>query len=123
MTFKPASNYKGVYTGQIGSVTNARLANNCPTCKGTGVVPVNTYKDIINKIVQEYAGDTYPAKNYSEKTLLAEDLGLDSLDELELLMQIEEEFEIEISDELLINVANLGHIYQIVFTEKTEETE
>lgn len=44
------------------------------------------------------------------ETRLAEDLGADSLDAVELIMSIEDEFEIEVDDENAQNIRCVGDI-------------
>lgn len=44
----------------------------------------------------------------------ADDLGADSLDTVELVMAIEEEFSIEISDEAAENIANLEQAVEFI---------
>ena len=39
-----------------------------------------------------------------------EDLGLDSLDAVEIIMSLEEEFEIEVDDEAFANVKTIGDV-------------
>ena len=52
-------------------------------------------------------------KDYNSITMetrLQEDLGLDSLDAIEILMALEEEFEIEVADEAFGNVKTFGDV-------------
>lgn len=51
-------------------------------------------------------------------TKLTEDLGADSLDLVELVMQIEEEFDIEIPDEEFENIATFGELVDLIVTKK-----
>lgn len=44
------------------------------------------------------------------ETIITEDLGADSLDVVDLLMSIEDEFEIEIPDEEIENIKTVGEI-------------
>lgn len=44
------------------------------------------------------------------ETTITEDLGADSLDVVDLLMSIEDEFEIEIPDEEIENIKTVGEI-------------
>jgi len=50
------------------------------------------------------------AATVTEQTSFVDDLKADSLDVVELIMAIEEEFEIEIPDELLENVRTVGDV-------------
>ena len=46
----------------------------------------------------------------TEESSLANDLGFDSLDVVELLMSIEDEFEVEIPDEEIENIKTIGDL-------------
>ena len=58
----------------------------------------------LQEIVNEYKGE---AVELTEATAFA-DLGFDSLDQVELIMQVEDKFGIELGDDL--NVANVGEL-------------
>lgn len=47
-------------------------------------------------------------------TLISEDLGADSLDVVELLMSIEDEFEVEIPDEEIDNLRTIGDVVDYI---------
>ena len=47
-------------------------------------------------------------------TKIAEDLGADSLDVVELLMSIEDEFEVEIPDEEIDNIKTIGNVVDYI---------
>ena len=47
-------------------------------------------------------------------TSIAEDLGADSLDVVDLLMSIEDEFEIEIPDEEIDNIKTVGGLVKYI---------
>ena len=47
-------------------------------------------------------------------TKIAEDLGADSLDVVDLLMSIEDEFEIEIPDEEVENIKTVGELVKYI---------
>ena len=47
-------------------------------------------------------------------TNIAEDLGADSLDVVEVLMSIEDEFEVEIPDEEIENIKTIGDIVSYI---------
>lgn len=51
---------------------------------------------------------------------IADDLGADSLDVVDLVMSLEEEFNIEIPDEEVENIKTVGAIVKFI-EEKTEE--
>ena len=50
----------------------------------------------------------------SPDTTIAEDLGADSLDVVDLLMSIEDEFEIEIPDEEIENIHSVANLVQYI---------
>lgn len=48
------------------------------------------------------------------ESLVMEDLGADSLDVVDIVMSIEDEFEIEVPDEVIENVKTVGDIVKFV---------
>lgn len=50
----------------------------------------------------------------TEEALIADDLNIDSLDAVELVMALEEEFDIKISDTELVNMKTVGDIVACV---------
>ena len=48
------------------------------------------------------------------ETNIAKDLGADSLDVVELLMSIEDEFEVEIPDEEIENIKTIGELTEYI---------
>ena len=48
------------------------------------------------------------------RPLLADDLGADSLDVVDLLMSIEDEFEVEIPDEEVENIKTVGALVEYI---------
>lgn len=48
------------------------------------------------------------------ETDIADDLGADSLDVVEMLMSIEDEFEIEIPDEQIENLKTVGQVVEYI---------
>jgi len=55
-----------------------------------------------------------PAENITLESKIAEDLGADSIDAIELIMGIEEEFDIEISDEEAMTIKTIGDLVQVI---------
>ncbi len=47
---------------------------------------------------------------------LAEDLGADSIDAVELIMNIEDEFEIQVSDEEAQNIKTVGDLVKVYWS-------
>lgn len=79
-------------------------------------MPDTDYKQEIEKRVLEIITEKYciiPEDVTPEKRL-SEDLGLDSLDGIELIMEFEKEFDISISDEQLSKISTVGDIIKLV---------
>lgn len=66
----------------------------------------------INEILVEQTG--YPEDKLSFVTTLVEDMEVDSLDLVEIVMALEDEFDIEISDDVATKFIRVGDIYQYV---------
>lgn len=56
--------------------------------------------------------------NVTLDALIADDLGADSLDVVDLLMSIEDEFEIEIPDEEIENIKTVGNLVNYIENNK-----
>lgn len=54
------------------------------------------------------------AEELSMDTKIAEDLGADSLDVVELLMSIEDEFDVEIPDDEIENLKTIGNVVEYI---------
>lgn len=63
-------------------------------------------KESVINIVSEVLGK--PVEEISEDSKFVEDLGADSLDNVELVMKIEEEFDLEIPDEKSMEITSVG---------------
>lgn len=50
----------------------------------------------------------------TQDTNMAEDLGADSLDVVDLLMSLEDEFEIEVPDEEIENIKTVGELVRYI---------
>jgi acyl carrier protein len=70
----------------------------------------------VKKIVVEHLG-VEPDK-VTEQASFIEDLGADSLDIVELVMAMEEEFEVEIPDEEAENIKTVGDAINYINTHK-----
>ena len=55
-----------------------------------------------------------PEEKITIEAKLAEDLGADSIDAVELIMNIEDEFEVQVSDEEAQNIKTVGDIVKFV---------
>ena len=71
----------------------------------------------INKIKKILADTLDVAEDeLSADTNIATDLGADSLDVVEILMSIEDEFEIEIPDSEIENIRTIGELVEYIET-------
>lgn len=52
------------------------------------------------------------------ESMIADDLGADSLDVVDLLMSLEDEFEIEIPDEEIENIKTVGNLVNYIESNK-----
>lgn len=66
----------------------------------------------VTKIVVDKLG--VDASEISEEASFTNDLGADSLDTVELIMEFEKEFEISIPDEEAVNIQTVGQAVQYV---------
>lgn len=73
-------------------------------------------KDKIITIVATQVGKD--RSEITEATSMTDDLGADSLDAVEIIMAIEEEFQIEIADEDAMTFNNVGDLIQYVESKK-----
>ena len=55
-----------------------------------------------------------PAESITLESRIAEDLGADSIDAIELIMGVEEEFDIEISDEVAMDIKTIGDLVEVI---------
>ncbi len=66
----------------------------------------------VKKIVEDHLG--VEAAKIVEGASFIDDLGADSLDTVELIMAFEEEFEIEISDEVADQIITVGDAIKLI---------
>lgn len=69
-------------------------------------------KERINSIIVEKLG--VEENEVNETAMFMEDLGADSLDMVELIMEFEKTFEISISDEVAESIKSVGDVYDCV---------
>lgn len=69
-------------------------------------------KERINSIIVEKLGVEEDEVN--ETAMFMEDLGADSLDMVELIMEFEKTFEISISDEVAESIKSVGDVYDCI---------
>lgn len=63
-------------------------------------------------------GLNVPAEKVSLTSRLAEDLGADSIDAVELIMNIEDEFKIQVSDEQAQSMKTVGDLVKYIESAK-----
>ena len=68
--------------------------------------------DKIKEIIIDKLG--VEASKITMEASFINDLGADSLDQVELIMQLEEEFDIEISDEEADSLTTVGKVYDFL---------
>lgn len=70
--------------------------------------------------VKEIIGNqlSVPADKLSEETNIAEELGADSLDLVEILMSLEDEFGISIPDEAIPTIKTIKDLVEFIDTHK-----
>lgn len=68
--------------------------------------------DRIKELIEEEMN--IPADTVSQESKIAEDLGADSIDAIELIMGIEEEFDIEISDDEAMSIKTVGDLVKVI---------
>lgn len=66
----------------------------------------------IRKIISEQLHQ--PEENITEETSFQDDLGADSLDIFQIIMALEEEFELEISNEDAEGISTVGDVVEYV---------
>ena len=69
------------------------------------------FEKIKNILAEQLDAD---ADEMTMDTNIAKDLGADSLDVVELLMSIEDEFEVEIPDEEIENIKTIGELTEYI---------
>ena len=69
------------------------------------------FERIKEMIVEEL---NVPAEKVTMEARLSEDLGADSIDAVELIMNIEDEFEIQVSDEEAQNIKSVGDLVKYI---------
>lgn len=67
----------------------------------------------LTQIIRDYTGNQ--SIELTEKTMLSGDLGLSSLDLVNLAAEIEDEFDIEIPDRAIKNIKTVGDIIKLDF--------
>jgi len=69
------------------------------------------FEKIKNILAEQLDAD---ADEMTMETNIARDLGADSLDVVELLMSIEDEFEVEIPDDEIENIKTIGDLVEYI---------
>lgn len=66
----------------------------------------------VRKILSEQLG--VDEDSIQEDSLLAEDLGADSLDAIDIVMSVEDEFGLEVSDEVVESMSTVSDIVKFI---------
>jgi len=66
----------------------------------------------IVKLIAEHIG--VPTSDIKPSSQLVADLGFDSLDEVELLMALEDDFDLELNDEELIDTVTVQDVFKVI---------
>ena len=69
-------------------------------------------REKVMEMVHEYPG--VEAKAVTDESKFSEDLGLDSLDHVELVMEMEEEFHVEVTDESAEDIKTVGDLMDLI---------
>lgn len=78
-------------------------------------------EDILNKVKHIIATRfSVDESSLSENTRFVEDLNADSLDTVEMMMQFEDEFEIEIPDSSAEKIVTVGDVVEYISKRKQE---
>ncbi len=74
---------------------------------------------VIDKVKEIIAGQlSCDVETLSEKTNISEDLGADSLDLVEILMSLEDEFKISIPDEKIPEIKTIKDVVEFIEANK-----
>lgn len=71
-------------------------------------------KQIIKSIIEALKSMGYKSEEYGENTNLFKDIGIDSLDAIELVTKLEEEYDITIPDDQINNITTIGSAADLV---------
>ena len=98
------------YVGNNGAAMRVCNGKRCPKCRYKQKQTEDVMEERIIKIIK----DQLFAKSVKPNDLLIEDLGADSLDRVELVMCLEEEFDISISDDEAQSVVRVRDVVDMV---------
>lgn len=102
-------------TGTHCTIPELVLSTVCFPAGNEAGIYVGGMKMVLEKI-KEILGEQFDVSpdTILPETTLAEDLGADSLDVVDLLMSIEDEFEVEIPDEEVENIKTVGALVEYI---------
>ncbi len=63
---------------------------------------------VVSLVIDQLCGDKQPVPEVNRDTSFVNDLDADSLDTVELVMALEEEFDLEIADEVAETITTVG---------------
>ncbi|AMB98964.1 acyl carrier protein [Aerococcus urinaehominis] len=76
------------------------------------MLPTNTTVEIVSQLLVERFG--VDENKVGNDLVFSRDLGADSLDIIEVVMQLEDKFEIRIADDDLENIQTMGDLVRII---------
>lgn len=71
-------------------------------------------KQIAKNIIEVLKNMGYKSEEYDENTNLFKDVGIDSLDAIELVTKLEEEYNVTIPDDQINNITTIGNAADLV---------
>jgi acyl carrier protein len=83
-----------------------------------GITPMSSVEDQVRGIIAEQLG--VKADEIKNDASFVDDLGADSLDTVELVMALEEEFETEIPDEEAVKITTVQHAIDYINSRQSE---
>lgn len=105
------------YVGANGAAMPVRNGMRCPCCR----YQMKTMEGVMEDRIVTIIKDQLFVKSAKPNDLLIEDLGADSLDQVELVMCMEEEFGISISDDEAQSVVRVRDVVDIVNRKLAEQ--
>ena len=88
-----------------------------PLAKFGGIVDMSSVEDRVKKIVVEQLG--VKEEEVTNEASFVDDLGADSLDTVELIMEFEKEFDLQIPDDEAEKITTVGEAIKYIETKTT----
>ena len=94
------------------SIKESVLWNNFRDCFYDDIQAM--YRTLRSQSGEENGSFEFSFEKISEKSKVIDDLGADSLDVVEMLMTLEDEFNVTVSDEESVNLKTVGDIVKLI---------